>query len=55
MIKWLRRVVVLVLVVSAVRWFLTVRGHGHQAGTGSAPVIGGDTWPPVPVKPERVA
>ncbi len=55
MIKWLRRVVVVALIASAFRWLLTAKSHRHQASSGSVPVIGGDTWPPVPVNPERNA
>jgi len=47
--RWLTRMVLLALVGAVVaRVLRTVRGG---AGDGLVPPIGGDTWPPVPVKP----
>ena len=46
---WVRRTVVLAAIAVAV---LVARRSGNTGG-GVIPVIGGDTWPPVPVKDTR--
>ena len=50
-LKWVRRLAVLAAVVAIVRRLLDPGSRTGQAGSGSAPTIGGDTWPPVPTNP----
>jgi hypothetical protein len=48
----LRAAVVAALAVLAARILRTGRPSGAGASP-AAPVIGGDTWPPVPLNPDR--
>ena len=50
-LKWARRLAVLATVVAIVRRLLDPGSRTGQAGSGPAPTIGGDTWPPVPTNP----
>jgi hypothetical protein len=47
--SWIRRGLVLVLMATVVAVVTRAFGSGGS-GTGTVPTIGGDTWPPVPVK-----
>ncbi len=49
-LKWTRRLAVLAALAALVARVLESTG---QAGPQRAPVIGGDTWPPVPLNPNR--
>jgi hypothetical protein len=49
--KWARRLAVLAAVAAIVRRLLDSGSRAGQAGSGPAPTIGGDTWPPVPTNP----
>ena len=49
--RWIRRGLLLALLATVVVG-VTRRG---RSGSGLLPVIGGDTWPPVPVKDARPA
>jgi len=51
--KWTRRLAVLAAVAAIVRRLLESSPRAGQPGGGPAPTaIGGDTWPPVPPKPD---
>ncbi|HUY65417.1 MAG TPA: hypothetical protein VMV06_01240 [Acidimicrobiales bacterium] len=53
MFKWTRRLAVLAAVAAIVRRLLESSPRAGQPGGGPAPTaIGGDTWPPVPPKPD---
>jgi len=49
---WIRRGIVLAVVVALVA-VVARRSRGGGTGGGLFPPIGGDTWPPVPVKDLR--
>lgn len=49
--KWARRALVAAVVAAVVSRWLSPERTARAAGHGS--VIGGDTWPPVPAKPDR--
>ncbi len=50
----LNRVLVVALVGATIGWWLRSRGGSGRSST-EPPVIGGDTWPPVPVNPARIS
>jgi len=50
-----RRLVVVVAVLATASAVARRRVRGTPRGAGIVPVIGGDTWPPVPVKEARTA
>jgi len=45
---WIRRGLLVTLLAAGV--LVVVRALGDPASDGLVPAIGGDTWPPVPVK-----
>jgi len=52
--KWARRLAVLAAVAAIVRRIVdsgSRTGQTGPGGSGPAPTIGGDTWPPVPTNP----
>jgi hypothetical protein len=49
LIRWFRRLVLLALAGAFVQWLL--KGRSDRSRNNVTPTIGGDTWPPVPVKP----
>ncbi|HEX3980215.1 MAG TPA: hypothetical protein VHW93_03280 [Acidimicrobiales bacterium] len=49
LVRWLKRMALLALVGAVVQWIL--KGGASRSRGDIAPTIGGDTWPPVPVKP----
>jgi hypothetical protein len=49
LVRWLRRMALLALIGAVVQWIL--KGRASRSRNDIAPTIGGDTWPPVPVKP----
>lgn len=51
--KWLRRAVVIGAIGALVARLLAPKDRGQGSGPQGATVIGGDTWPPVPQKPDR--
>jgi len=52
-IRWVRRAVVLALAAALIRRLLIPDKVTPLSGSGTVPVIGGDTWPPVPTNPDR--
>ena len=48
--RWVARTVLMALVGAVVARVLRAL-RGGATGGGVVPAIGGDTWPPVPVKP----
>lgn len=49
--RWaLRATLTVVVVVTAAR---LLKGRPPGSESGAIPAIGGDTWPPVPVNPDR--
>ncbi len=50
MFRWLRRLALLALLVAVVRRLVGAGAGRDRDGHGAPPTIGGDTWPPVPVK-----
>jgi hypothetical protein len=53
MLRWLRRLALVALLGAAVRWVVGARSRRNQDRSSAPPIIGGDTWPPVPVNPSR--
>jgi hypothetical protein len=53
MFRWLKRLALMALLAAAVRWLVGATTRRQRNRGGSAPTIGGDTWPPVPVNPSR--
>jgi hypothetical protein len=53
LLKWTRRLVVLGVVAAAIARILESTTPSDGAGDRRLPSIGGDTWPPVPVNPNR--
>ena len=51
MLRWLKRLALVALVAAVVRRL--IGGGSGRDRNGAPPTIGGDTWPPVPVKPAR--
>jgi hypothetical protein len=52
MLRWMRRLALLAAAVAIVRRFVDSDNRPGRGAT-AAPTIGGDTWPPVPVNPDR--
>lgn len=52
-IRWVRRAAVLAVAAAVIRGLLTHEKGTPRSGSGTVPVIGGDTWPPVPTNPDR--
>jgi hypothetical protein len=53
LLKWSIRLTLVAGVASALARVLGSRSAGAGRTEGSIPTIGGDTWPPVPVNPDR--
>lgn len=54
MLKWIRRLVLLAILAAVVaRVLKSTKGEGGVVGREAFPSIGGDTWPPVPLNPDR--
>ena len=53
MLRWLKRLALVALLVAIVRRLVGAGSRGDRDRNGAPPTIGGDTWPPVPVKPSR--
>ncbi len=53
MLRWMRRLVFVALLGAAIRWLLSSPDRRRGLPGRSVPVIGGDTWPPVPVNQKR--
>lgn len=53
LVKWSIRLTLVAGVATAVARVLGSRSDGAGRTEGSIPTIGGDTWPPVPVNPDR--
>jgi hypothetical protein len=51
MVRRAKRLILLAAAASVVIRILRFIARSDRARTGSVPGIGGDTWPPVPVKP----
>lgn len=47
--RWSRRLALLALVGAVMQWI--VKDRSSRSRSDVVPTIGGDTWPPVPVKP----
>jgi hypothetical protein len=53
LLKWTRRLVVLGVVAAAIARILESTTPSDGASDRRLPSIGGDTWPPVPINPNR--
>ncbi|MBF6556671.1 MAG: hypothetical protein IVW52_10955 [Acidimicrobiales bacterium] len=51
MVRRAKRLILLAAAASVVIRILRFIARSDRAPTGSVPGIGGDTWPPVPIKP----
>jgi hypothetical protein len=52
--KWARRLVALAIVATVIARVLESTAPSDRTGGEHLPSIGGDTWPPVPLNPDRV-
>jgi hypothetical protein len=53
LLTWLRRLVLLSMVVAVARRIFRRVAGSRTTGGGTFPPIVGDTWPPVPTNPDR--
>jgi hypothetical protein len=53
LLKWSIRLTLVAGVATALARVLGSRSADAGRAEGSIPTIGGDTWPPVPVNPDR--
>ena len=53
MLKWASRLVVLSLVATVIARIIESTAPSDRTGAEHLPSVGGDTWPPVPLNPER--
>jgi hypothetical protein len=51
--KWAGRLVVLTMVAVAIARILESTAPSDRTGGEQLPAVGGDTWPPVPLNPDR--
>jgi hypothetical protein len=53
LLKWTGRVVIVGVVAAAIARILESTTPSDGVGERRLPSIGGDTWPPVPINPNR--
>ena len=53
MLKWASRLVVLSVVATVIARIIESTAPSDRTGAEHLPSVGGDTWPPVPLNPER--
>jgi hypothetical protein len=53
--RWVKGAALVLVATAAIWGLLAGKGRRDRARTDSLPMIGGDTWPPVPINPSRTA